>query len=141
MAVSRRDLGTSVPSMNLQYAPKAASTVITENTLLTRDASGRLIPAVDASTSVVGVAVSRVTAADADYAANSLKAYDEPREGDTFIMDIVNTTSVVPGLAMTLLNAGTINTFANIGGQTQVVIRKIVSPTKVEVTLRTPTLV
>lgn len=140
MAVSRRDLGTGIAGINPQYAPKAASTVITENTLLARDASGRLIPAVPSSTSVVGVALSRVTAADTDYTATSLKAYDEPREGDVFLMDIVNTTSVVPGLAMTLLNAGTINTFANIGAQTQVVIKRIVSATKVEVTLKTPTL-
>lgn len=140
MAVSRRDLGTGVSGINPNYTAKAASTALTENTLLARDAAGRLIPAVAGSTSVVGVAMSRVTAADADFTATSLKVYDEPREGDVFLMDIVNTTSVVPGLAMTILNAGTINTFANIGGQTQVVIRKIVSPTKVEVTLRTPTL-
>jgi hypothetical protein len=114
--------------------------VITERTLVTRDAAGRLIPAAAGSTSVLGVALSRVTAADADYAATSLKAYDEAREGDVFLMDIVNTTDVVPGLAMTLLNAGTIDTEANIGAATQVVIKKIVSSTKVEVTLKTPTL-
>lgn len=140
MAVTRRDLGTGVSGVNLQYAPKAASTVITERTLVTRDAAGRLIPAVAGSTSVLGVALSRVTATDADYGATSLKAYDEAREGDVFLMDIVNTTNVVPGLAMTLLNAGTIDTQANIGAQTQVVVKRIVSPTKVEVTLRTPTL-
>lgn len=141
MAVSRRDLGTRVSGIIPTYAAKAASTAIVENTLLTRDAAGRLIPAVAGSTSVVGVALSRVTAADADFTGTTLKAYDEPREGDVFIMDIVNTTSVVPGLAMTILNAGVINTFANIGGQTQIVIKRIVAPTKVEVTLRTPTLV
>jgi hypothetical protein len=140
MSVSRRDLGTGVSGVNLQYAPKAASTVITERTLVTRDSAGRLVPAAAGSTSVLGVALSRVTAADADYAATSLKAYDEAREGDVFLMDIVNTTNVVPGLAMTLLNAGTIDTQANIGGATQVVIKRIVSSTKVEVTLKTPTL-
>ncbi len=140
MSVNRRDLGTSVPSVQMQYAPKAASTVITENTLLTRDAAGRLIPAVPTSTSVVGVGLSRVNATDSDYAATSLKAYDEAREGDVFLMDIVSTASVVPGLAMTILNAGTINNFAGIGVQTQVVIKRVVSSTKVEVTLKTPTL-
>lgn len=140
MSVNRRDLGTGVSGINPQYAAKKASTVITENTLVTRDSAGRLQPATAASTSVLGVALSRVTAADADYAATSLKAYDEAREGDVFLMDIVNTTSVVPGLAMTLLNAGTIDTFANIGAATQVVIKRIVSATKVEVTLKTPTL-
>ncbi len=140
MAVSRRDLGTGVSGINLQYAPKAASTVITEATLVTRDAAGRIIPAAAGSTSVLGVALSRVATADADYTGTTLKAYDEAREGDVFLMDIVNTTNVVPGLAMTLLNAGNINTFANIGGATQVVIKRIVSSTKVEVTLKTPTL-
>lgn len=141
MAVSRRDLGTGISGINAQYAPKVASTVITENTLLTRNAAGRLTPAVAGSTSVLGVALSRVAATDADYAATSLKAYDEAREGDVFLMDIVNTTNVVPGVAMTLLDAGTIDTFANIGAATQVVIKRVVAPTKVEVTLRTPTLV
>jgi hypothetical protein len=140
MSVTRKDLGTGVSGVNMQYAPKAASTAITERTLVTRDAAGRLIPAAAGSTSVLGVALSRVTATDADYAGTTLKAYDEAREGDVFLMDIVNTTSVVPGLAMTLLNAGTIDTFANIGGATQVVIKRIVSSTKVEVTLKTPTL-
>lgn len=140
MSVSRRDLGTGVSGVNLQYAPKKASTVITERTLVTRDANGRLTPAVPSSTSVLGVVLSRVTTADADYAATTEKAYDEAREGDVFIMDIVNTTNVVPGLEMTLLDAGTIDTFANIGAQKQVVIKRIVSPTKVEVTLKTPTL-
>lgn len=138
--VKRSDLGTGVSGINPQYEAKAASTAITENTLVTRDGSGRLVPATASSTTVLGPSMSRVVSTDTDYASNTFKVYDAAREGDLFEMDIVDTTSVVPGLAMTLKDAGTVDSYANIGAQKQVVINKVLPNNKVLVTLVTPTL-
>ena len=147
MSVFRHNVAGDKTGVNLQYAPKAASTVIAENCFLTRDAAGRLIPAEDTATSIVGVSVGRVTAADADYAATSEIAYDEPREGDVFMVDVddASTAGFVPGVARALLESSggaTVKAAAPSGDDVAtVVIKKVFTATdQALVTVKTPTL-
>lgn len=144
MSVFRYDVAGDKTGVNLRRAPKAASTAITENTLLTRDSNGRLIPAVAASTFVVGVSAERVVAADSNYAATSELVFDEPREGDLFIMDVDNasTAGFVAGVERTLINAGQIKAAAVAGGEVALVrvVKVFTSEDKALVTLKTPSL-
>lgn len=144
MSVSRYDVAGDKTGVNLRRAPKAASTVITENTLLTRDANGRLIPATDESANVVGVSVERVTATDSNYAATSELVYDEAREGDLFIMDVddASTSGFVPGVSRSLNDAGEIQAAASAGDEVDVVtvVKVFTSEDKALVTLKTPSL-
>lgn len=147
MSVFRHNVAGDKSGVNLQYAPKAASTVIAENRFLTRDAAGRLIPAEDTAATIVGVSVTRVTAADGNYAATSEIAYDEPREGDVFLVDVddAGTAGFVPGVSRALLesSAGATVKAAAIAGDdvATVVIKKVFTDTdQALVTIKTPTL-
>ena len=111
MAIFRNTVSQGNTGVNLRYAPKKSSTVLTPNTLLTVEAgTGFLIPAVPASTYVKGLAVERVASTDPDFAATTEIGYDEPREGEVFIMDVDNTATggFVPGVSRALINAGLI---------------------------------
>jgi hypothetical protein len=114
MSVFRSVVNGDKTGVNLQYNAKKASTAIAENTLLTLDAAGQLIPAVAASTFVVGVAVGRVTAADEDYAATSAIGFDQALDGDRFIMSVddASTAGFVNGVTRAIVNAGQIKAAA-----------------------------
>lgn len=143
MAVSRYTVGDTMKAVNLRYAPKKASTAMSINTLLgVEAATGRLIPATAALTYVKGVAVERIAATDADYAGTTEIAYDEPREGDLFIMDVDDTATAgfVPGVLRTINNAGQIKAAAKGGGEFDLVrVHKILSATSAVVSLITYT--
>lgn len=143
MAVSRYTVNADKTGVNLQYAEKKASTVMTEATLLALDSAGRLEPATATDTFIKGIAVRRVAAADADYAATTVTAYDEPREGELFVMDVDDTSTVgfAPGVLRTINNAGQIKAAA-LNGTTDrgtVRIHKILSATKAVVSFVTQT--
>lgn len=144
MSVFRYDVAGDKTGVNLRRAPKKASTAITENTLLTRDAAGRLTPATDTSAYVVGVSTERVTSADSNYAATSDLVYDEPREGDLFVIDVDNTATsgFIPGVERALNNAGQVKAAALDGVDDVAVVRlvKILSATQAVFTLKTPSL-
>lgn len=110
MSVFRSDVNANKTGINLERNAKAASTAIVENTFLTLDASGNLIPAVAASTFIVGVSVERVTATDDNYASTDELGYDEPREGERFIVDVddAGTVGFVPGVTRAIVDAGTV---------------------------------
>ena len=104
MPVFRHDVAGDKSGVNLRRAPKAASTVIEENTFLTHDAAGRLVPCDDTSTYIVGISAERVTAADDNYTSTDEIVYDEPREGDLFIVDVddAGTAGFVAGVERAL---------------------------------------
>lgn len=142
MSVFRNTVAGDKTGVNLQYAPKAASTAIAENVFLARDASGNLELADADSASIVGVSVTRVTSNDDDYAANTEIAYDEPREGDTFIVDVddASTAGFVPGVERELLDEGTVLAGAVTGTATVVIKKVLTDQDKAIVTIKTPTL-
>ncbi len=143
MAVSRYDVNGTKTGVNLKYEQKRASTAITENTLVTRHTDGRITPAVNTSTFVLGVAVERVTSANADFAATSVIGYDAAREGEEFIMDVDDggTVGFQAGVARSLINAGTIKAAAPSGGDVATVrVKKVLPNNQAIVTLITETL-
>lgn len=120
MAVSRYTVGTLNTGVNLRMAPKKASTAMTINTLLGVEvATGQMIPLVPTLTFVKGVAVERIVSTDGDFAAITEIAYDEPREGELFVMDVDNTGTAlfVPGVSRTIINAGLIKAAAKGAGE------------------------
>lgn len=142
MSVSRFTVNGTKTGVNIQYAPKAASTAITPNSLVTRDANGRLIPAVPASTYIAGVAIERVASTDPDFAATTDIAFDEPREGDQFVMavDDTATSGFVPGVTRTIVNATTVKAAAIAGGEEPLVrVHRILSATSAVVSFITQT--
>lgn len=144
MSVFRYDVAGDKTGVNLRRAPKKASTAITENTLLARDSAGRLQPATDTSTNIVGVSMERVTSADSNYAATSDIVYDEPREGDLFVIDVDDTTTsgFVPGVSRALNNAGQVKAAAldGVDDVATVTLVKILSNTSAVFTIKTPSL-
>lgn len=142
MSVSRYTVNADKTGVNLQYAEKKASTAMTEGTLLTVDAAGRLTPAADDSTFIKGIAVRRVTSADADYAATSVTAYDEPREGELFVMSVddTSTSGFAPGVTRTINDAAEVKAAAIGAGEEPLVrIHKILSGTSAVVSFITQT--
>lgn len=142
MSVSRYTVNADKTGVNLQYAEKKASTAITENTLLTVDAAGRLTPATATSTFIKGVAVKRVTSSDADYASTTVVPYDEPREGELFVIavDDTSTSGFAPGVVRSLNDAGEVQAAAASGGEIGLVrVHKILSATSAVVSLVTQT--
>ena len=143
MSVFRSDVNADKTGVNLKYGPKTASTVMVENQFVTRDAAGRILPAANTSTYILGIGVERVQAADANYADNSQIGYDEPREGERFIVDVddASTAGFVPGVERALLNAGTVKAAAISGGDVAtVVVHKVFAATdQAEVTIKSLT--
>ena len=143
MALSRFTVNAAKTGVNLRYAPKKASTAMTIGTLLGVEvATGQLIPAVNTLTYVKGVAVERIAATDADFAATTEIAYDEPREGELFVMDVDNTATALffPGVSRTINNAGQIKAAVKGAGEFNMVrIHKILSATTAVVSLITMT--
>lgn len=143
MSVSRYTVNADKTGVNLQYAQKKASTAMTEGTLLALDSAGRLEPATATDTFIKGIAVTRVASTDADYASTTTIAYDEPREGELFVMDVDNTATAgfVPGVIRTINNAGEVKAAA-LNGSTDrgtVRIHKILSATSAVVSFVTQT--
>ena len=145
MSVFRSDVNADKTGVNLKYNAKKASQAIAENTFVSRDAAGNLAPSTATSTSITGVAVGRVTAADDDYASTSEIGYDQPREGEVFLVDVddAGTAGFVPGVLRTLINAGQVKAAA-LNGTTDVglvVVQKVFASTdQALVTVVTPTL-
>jgi hypothetical protein len=143
MSVSRHDVNGTKTGVNLKYEAKRASTAITEGTFLTRHTDGTLTPATAASANILGVAVRRAVAADADYAANTRIAYDAAREGEEFIVDVDDATTVgfQAGVSRALVNAGQVKAAAVGSGEVATVVVKRVLPNdKAVVTVKTETL-
>lgn len=141
MSVTRYKVNATKTGVNLGYAPKKASTAMTEHTLLTLDTAGRLTPATDASTFIAGVAVVRVTSADADYASTTEIPYDVPAEGELFVMDVDDTTTsgFVAGVTRTINDAGEVKAAAITTEEPLVRIHKILSDTSAVVSFITLT--
>jgi len=114
-------------ALNIVMGAKAASTVITADSLLTRNASGLLIPAVTASTNIAGVALERVAATDPDYAATSEIQMDFPMADDEFIVDVDDaaTAGFVAGVRRAILNANTVKAAADAGARNFIVVRRV----------------
>lgn len=87
MAVYRKD-----DKHRIRSGAKKASTAIVAGSILSVDSNGFLIPAVAASTNLVGVSAQRVGSDDADYASTTSIAYDEPHVGDRFVMTVTGGT-------------------------------------------------
>lgn len=142
MSVSRYTVNADKTGVNLQYAEKKASTAITEDTLLDVDSAGRLQPASNTSTAIKGIAVRRVVSGDDDYADTTTVAYDEPREGELFVMDVDDTTTsgFAPGVTRTINDAGEVKAAALSGADIGTVrIHKILSDTSAVVSFVTQT--
>lgn len=138
MSAKRYQPSISGSGVNLRTIPKAASTAMTENTLGTIDANGRLTPATATSTALLGLIVRRVASTDTDYADTSTVMCDEARDGDTFEMDIDSSTGVDKGDQKTLISASQVKGAAPaVGERTLVNIVEVLSATKVVVTLKT----
>ena len=114
MSVSRYRSASDGRSLDIAYGNKKASTAITANTLLTLDSNGQLIPAVAATVTVVGVALSTVVSTDNNYATTDEIQYDAARDGDEFIMDVddASTSGFVAGVKRSINNAGEIQAAA-----------------------------
>jgi len=128
MAAKRFNISTGTPGVNLQYKPKAASTAFSGQGLVTYDSDGNITPATSDSTFVIGI----------DYADTSLKAIDEARPSDRFIMDIDSATGVDRGDELGLDDAETVNSAALAAGENAlVVIDEVLQDDQVVVTLKT----
>ena len=114
-------------AVNIVYGNKAASTVITADSLLTRNASGLLIPAVNASTNIAGVSMVDVVATDPNYAATSEIQLDFPMDGDEFIMDVDDaaTAGFVAGVKRSILNANTVKAAADAAVPNFIVVKRV----------------
>lgn len=114
MSVSRFRPTSDGRAMNAAYAAKKASTEIDLNELLTLDATGALIPAVAASTNVVGVSLSTVLSTDENYATTDEIQYDAALDGDEFIMDVddAGTAGFVAGVERGIVDSKTIKAAA-----------------------------
>ena len=114
-------------AVNIVYGKKAASTVITADSLLTRNASGLLIPAVNASTNIAGVSMVDVVATDPNYAATSEIQLDFPMDGDEFIMDVDDaaTAGFVAGVKRSILNANTVKAAADAAVPNFIVVKRV----------------
>lgn len=132
MSVSRYRSASDGRSMDINYGNKKASTAITANTLLTLDSNGQLIPAVAASTTTVGVALSTVVSTDENYATTDEIQYDAARDGDLFIMDVddAGTSGFVAGVERSINNAGEIQAAAAGAGEGLLVrVHKVLTAT------------
>jgi hypothetical protein len=114
-------------ALNIVNGNKAASTVITADSLLTRNASGLLIPAVNASTNIAGVSMVDVVATDPNYAATSEIQLDFPMDGDEFIMDVDDaaTAGFVAGVKRSILNANTVKAAADTAVPNFIVVKRV----------------
>lgn len=114
MSVNRFNSASDDRSINIAYGNKKASTAIALNTLLTLDSSGQLIPAVTASTNVVGVSLSTVLSTDDNYATTAEIQYDKALDGDEFIMSVddAETAGFVAGVERAINNANQIKAAA-----------------------------
>lgn len=114
MSVNRFNSSSDGRGMNAAYGNKKASTAIALNTLLTRDSNGQLIPAVTASTNVVGVSLSTVLSTDDNYATTDEIQYDAALDGDEFIMSVddAETAGFVAGVERAINNASEIKAAA-----------------------------
>jgi hypothetical protein len=138
MAAKRFNISTGTPGVNLQYKPKAASTAFSGQGLVTYDSDGNITPATSDSTFVIGIGLQKVTSSDDDYADTSLKAIDEARPSDRFIMDIDSATGVDRGDELGLDDAETVNSAALAAGENAlVVIDEVLQDDQVVVTLKT----
>lgn len=132
MSVSRFRSASDGRSLDIAYGNKKASTAITANTLLTLDSNGQLIPAVAATTRVVGVALSTVVSTDDNYATTDEIQYDAARDGDEFIMDVddASTAGFVAGVERSINNAGEIQAAAAGAGEGLLVrVKKVLTAT------------
>jgi hypothetical protein len=132
MSVSRFRSASDGRSLDINYGNKKASTVITPNTLLTLDSAGQLIPAVAATTRVVGVALSAVVATDDNYATTDEIQYDAAKDGDEFIMDVddASTAGFVAGVERSINSAGEIQAVAaGVGEGLLVRVKKVLTAT------------
>ncbi len=99
---------------NIRNAQKAASTAFNVGDVLSANSSGFAIPATAATTTILGVTMQRVAADSADYALNTMIAYDHPRPNDRFIMACTSgATQTDVGQTYDLLNATTVNRAAS----------------------------
>ena len=122
--VSRWRSASDGRAMDPTWAPKAASTAIALNTLLTLDTTnGRLTPAVTASLFVVGVSMSTILATDPNFANTEEIQYDAARDGDEFIMavDSAATAGFVPGVERSIVTASQIRAAVPGAGQPRLV--------------------
>lgn len=137
MAVKRFNLSTSPQGVNLEYQEKAASTDFSGKGLVTDDADGNLVPASATDSYVKGIGIQKVTSNDEDYADNSMKAYDEAREGDRFIIDIDDDTGVDIGDELTLADAETATNASLTAGQfALLVVKKVLGDNQIVATLK-----
>lgn len=129
MSVSRYRSASDGRSVNIKSAPKAASTVIAQDELLTYDASGNLVPASTTSIILAGVSMVSVKSTDDNYATNDEIQYDEPLEGDEFIMDVDNasTAGFVPGVTRAILDSKTVKAAADTTNKNFVVVKKVLT--------------
>lgn len=130
MSVSRYRSASDGRSLDINYGKKKVSTAIAANTLLTLDANGFLIPAVEASVTVVGASLSTVLATDANYATTDEIQYDAAKDGDEFIMavDDAGTSGFVAGVKRSINNSGEIQAVAASTGEgLLVLVKKVIT--------------
>jgi len=87
MAVYRKD-----DKHRIRSTAKKASTAIAVGEILTVDTNGFALPAVAASTNLIGVSAQRVGTDSSDYASATPIAFDAPRAGDRFVMSVTGGT-------------------------------------------------
>lgn len=132
MSVSRYRSASDGRSMDVAYGKKKASTAIALDELLTLDSNGQLIPAVTASTTVVGVSLSTVKSTDDNYATTDEIQYDAARDGDEFIMDVndASTAGFVAGVERAIVDSKTIKAAAPGAGEGRLVrVKKVLTAT------------
>ena len=117
------------PNINGNYLKKA-STAIAQNTVLTIDATGYLIPATAVTTNIKGIAQETIATTDADYATARNTFVDIPLPGDLFTMDCNTTiTQAMVGELFDLASAGVVDNSDALGAVDVVELVSIVQPT------------
>lgn len=110
MAIYRRDGKHRVRQYN-----KKASTAIALGEIMTGDANGFALPAVAASTQILGVSMQRVGTDSSDYATATPTLVDRPDPNDQFVMDTTGgpPTQAMVGELFDLSNSTTVNLAAS----------------------------
>lgn len=123
MSVSRHNSAGAGKSVNIAYGNKKASTALEQDELLTRDSAGQLIPAVTATTFVVGANLTSVVSTDDNFATTDKIQYDKALSGDEFIMDVDNasTAGFVAGVERAIVDSKTIKSAAPGAGEGRLV--------------------
>ena len=129
MSVSRFRPASDGRALNIEHAPKAASTVIEQNELLSQDTSGNLIPAVAASLHIVGASITSIVATDDNYATNDEIQFDAALEGDEFIMavDDAGTAGFVAGVTRSILDSKTVKAAVDAVNPNFVVVKRVLT--------------